>query len=157
LSFGRYIVVLCRLVVILWFFRQRTTIQRPKEKEQQYNDQKTKSNNTKTKRQRTTIQQPKDKEQKNSDKKTRETIQRPKIKEQQYSDQKKKNNNTATKRQRTTIQRPKDKEQQYLDLVLLLFGFWSLYCCSLSFGRCIVVLCLLVAVLLFFVFWSLYY
>jgi hypothetical protein len=41
--------------------------------------------------------------------------------------------------------------------VLLFFVFWSLYCCSLSFGRCIVVLCLLVAVLLFFVFRSLYY
>jgi hypothetical protein len=41
--------------------------------------------------------------------------------------------------------------------VLLLFVFWSLYCCSLSVGRCIVVLCLLVVVLLFFVFfWSLH-
>ena len=42
--------------------RQRTTIQRPKDKEQQYNDQKTKNNNTTTKRQRATIQRPKDKE-----------------------------------------------------------------------------------------------
>jgi hypothetical protein len=47
--------------------RQRTTIQRPKDKEQQYNDQKTKSNNTATKGQRTTIQRPKDKEQQYSD------------------------------------------------------------------------------------------
>jgi hypothetical protein len=38
----------------------------------------------------------------------------------------------------------------------LFFFFWSLYCCSLSFGRCIVALCLLVTVLLLFVFWSLY-
>jgi hypothetical protein len=29
----------------------------------------------------------------------------------------------------------------------LLFVFWSLYCCSLSFGRCIVALCLLVVIL----------
>jgi hypothetical protein len=29
-------------------------------------------------------------------------------------------------------------------------------CCSLSFGHCMVVLCLLVAVLFLFVFWSLY-
>jgi hypothetical protein len=43
--------------------RQRTTIQRPKDKEQQYNDQKTKNNNTANKRQRTTIQRPKEKEQ----------------------------------------------------------------------------------------------
>jgi hypothetical protein len=50
--------------------RQRTTIQRPKDKEQQYNDQKTKNNNTATKRQRTTIQRPKDKEQQYSDQKT---------------------------------------------------------------------------------------
>jgi uncharacterized membrane protein len=99
--------------------RQRPTIQRPKDKEQQYNDQKTKNNNTANKRKRTTIQQPKDKE-------------------QQYSDQKTKNNNIKTK-------------------VLLLFVFLSLYCCSLSFGRCFVVLFLLVAVLLFFVFWLLYY
>ena len=49
-------------------------MQRPKDKEQQYSDQKTKSNNTATK-----------------------------DKEQQYSDQKTKNYNTATKRQRTTI------------------------------------------------------
>ena len=47
--------------------RQRTTIQRPKDKEQQYNDQKTKNNNTATKRQRTTVQRPKDKEQQHSD------------------------------------------------------------------------------------------
>jgi hypothetical protein len=39
--------------------------------------------------------------------------------------------------------------------VWLFFVFWSLYCSSLSFGRCIVALCLLVAKLLFFVFWSL--
>ena len=50
------------------------------------------------------MQRPKDKEQQYSDQKTRATIQRPKDKEQQYSDQKTKNYNTATKRQRTTIQ-----------------------------------------------------
>jgi hypothetical protein len=73
-SFGRCIIALCLLVAI----------QRLKDKEQQYSDQKTKSNNTATKRQRTTIQRPNDKE-------------------QHYSDQKTKNNNTATKRHRTTI------------------------------------------------------
>jgi hypothetical protein len=40
--------------------------------------------------------------------------------------------------------------------VLCFFVFWSLYCCSFSFGRCIVVLFLLVVVLLFFVFCALY-
>jgi hypothetical protein len=40
--------------------------------------------------------------------------------------------------------------------VLLLFVFWSLNCCSLSFCRCIVALCVLVVVLLLFVSWSLY-
>jgi hypothetical protein len=40
--------------------------------------------------------------------------------------------------------------------VLLLFVFWLLHCCSLSFVRCIVTLCLLFVVLFFFVFWSLY-
>jgi hypothetical protein len=104
LSFGRCIVVLCLLVVVLFFFvfwslnccslsfgrcntatkRKKATIQRPKDKEQRYSDQKTKNNNTATKRQRTTTQRPKDKE-------------------QQYSDQKTKNNNIATKRQRTII------------------------------------------------------
>jgi hypothetical protein len=59
LSFGRYIIVL----VLTKTKKQRTTIQRPKDKEQQYSDQKTKNNNTATKRQRTTIQRPKDKEQ----------------------------------------------------------------------------------------------
>jgi uncharacterized membrane protein YhiD involved in acid resistance len=100
LSFGRCIVDLCLFVAVLLFFvfwslkkRQRSTIQRPKDKEQQYSYQKTKNNNTTTKRQRTTIQRPKDKE-------------------QQYSDKKTKINNTATKRQRTTIKRPKDKEKQ---------------------------------------------
>jgi hypothetical protein len=34
---------------------QKTTIQRQKDKEQQFSDQKTKNNNTATKRQRTTI------------------------------------------------------------------------------------------------------
>jgi hypothetical protein len=63
---------------------------------QQYNDQKTKNNNTTSKSQRTTILRPKDKE-------------------QQYSVQKTKNNNTATKRQRATIQRPKDKENLEVD------------------------------------------
>jgi hypothetical protein len=68
LSFGRYIVVLCLLVAILTANkRQRATIQRPKDKEQQYSEQKTKNNNTATKRQRTTIQRPKDKEQQHSD------------------------------------------------------------------------------------------
>jgi hypothetical protein len=38
-------------------------MQRPKDKEQPYSDQKTKNNNTATKRQRTTIQQPQEKEQ----------------------------------------------------------------------------------------------
>ena len=64
--------------------RKAKTIQRLKDKEQQYSDQKIKNNNIATKRQRTTIQRPKDK-----------------------------NNNISTKRQRTTIQRPKDKEKQY--------------------------------------------
>jgi membrane protein implicated in regulation of membrane protease activity len=86
LSFGRCSVVLCLFVAKLLFFvfwslyccslsfvavlllfvfrkRQRTTIQRPKDKDQQYSDQKTKNNNTATKRQRTTIKRPKDKEQ----------------------------------------------------------------------------------------------
>jgi Flp pilus assembly protein TadB len=77
--------------------RQRTTIQRPKDKEQQYSDQKTKNNNTTTKRQRTTIQRPKDKE-------------------QQYSDQKTTNNNTATKRHIVVL--------CMLVAVLLFFVFW---------------------------------
>jgi hypothetical protein len=51
--------------------RQRTTIQRPKDKEQKYSDQKTKNNNTVTKRQRATIQRPKDKEQPYIDQKTK--------------------------------------------------------------------------------------
>ena len=47
--------------------RQRTTIQRPKDIEQQFSYQKTKNNNTATNIQRTTIQRPKDKEQQYSD------------------------------------------------------------------------------------------
>ena len=47
--------------------RQRITLQRPKDKEQQYSDQKTKSNKTTTKRQRATIQRPKDKEKQYND------------------------------------------------------------------------------------------
>jgi hypothetical protein len=35
-----------------------------------------------------------------------------------------------------------------LVFILLFFVLWSFYCCSLSFGRCIVVHCLSVAVLL---------
>jgi membrane glycosyltransferase len=101
LSFGRCIVALCLLVVVLllfvfwslnccsYSFGRYSVVQ---DKEQQYSDQKTKNNNIATKRQRTTIQ-------------------RPTCKEQQYNDQKTKNNNTAIKRQRTTVQRPKDKEQ----------------------------------------------
>ena len=53
-----------------------------------------KNSNTTTKRQRATIQRPKDKEQQYKGKRQRATIQQPKEKEQQYSDQKKKNNNT---------------------------------------------------------------
>jgi hypothetical protein len=49
------------------------------------------------------MQRPKDKEQPYSDQKTKNKIQRPNDKEQQYSNQKKKNNNTTTKSQRTTI------------------------------------------------------
>jgi Ca2+/Na+ antiporter len=159
LSFGRCIDVLCPLVAVLLFFIFWSLYYGSL-----FFDQRT--NN---------------KEQQNSDQKTKTTIQRPKDKEQQYNGQKTKNNNIATKRQRAIIQRPKDKEQQsvlmffvlwslyccslsfgryimvlcFLSVVLLLFGFWSLYC-SLSFGRCIVVLFLLVAVFLLFVFWSLY-
>jgi DNA mismatch repair ATPase MutL len=110
--------------------RQRATIQRPKDKEQQYSDQKIKNNNIATKRQRTTIQRPKNKEQKKNN-------------------QKKKNNKKTNKKQKTTKQKQKKKKKQNKK------GFWSLYC-SLSFGRCIVVLFLLVAVFLLFVFWSLY-
>ena len=51
---------------------------------------------TTTKRQRATIQRPKDKEQQYKGKRQRARIQQPKDKEQRYSDQKKKNNNTAT-------------------------------------------------------------
>jgi lipopolysaccharide export LptBFGC system permease protein LptF len=104
------------LVVVLLFFVFWSLYFVLCDKEPQYNDQKTKNNNTAAKRQRTTIRR-----------------------------QKTKNKNTTTKRQRTTI------------LVLFLFFFFlSLLCFSLSFGRFIVFLCLLVALLLFFVFWSLY-
>jgi Ca2+/Na+ antiporter len=68
------------------------------------------------------------------------------------SEQKTKNNNKTPKKQRATTQQPKDKEQQCIVALYLL----PLYCSSLSFGRCIVALCLLVAVLLLFVFYSLH-
>jgi hypothetical protein len=55
LSFGSCIVALWLLVVVT------------KDKEQQYKDQKTKNNKTTTERQRTTIHRPKDKEQQYSD------------------------------------------------------------------------------------------
>ena len=56
-----------------------------KDKDKQYNGEKTKTNNTMIKRQRQTIQWSKDKD-------------------KQYNDQKTKTNNTMVKRQRQTIQ-----------------------------------------------------
>ena len=66
--------------------RKRQTIQWPKEKDRQYNDQKKKTDNTMTKRKRTNRQQYNG--QKKKDK--RQTIQWPKEKDRQYNGQKKK-------------------------------------------------------------------
>jgi Flp pilus assembly protein TadB len=126
LSFGRCIVVLCLL-----------EIQRPKDKEKQYNEYETKSNNTATKRQKATIQQPKDKEQQDSNQKKKNNNTTTKNKEQQYSDQKTKRFSCSFSFGRCFL------ALCLLVAVLLFFEFWSLYCFS----------CLLVAVFLFFVFW----
>jgi hypothetical protein len=70
--------------------RKGQTIQWPKEKDRQYNDQKKRTDNTMTKRKGQTIQWPKEKD-------------------TQYNDQKKRTHNTMTKRKGHTIQWPKEK------------------------------------------------
>jgi hypothetical protein len=64
--------------------RKRQTIQWPREKDRQYNDQEEKTDNTMTKRKR-------------------QTIQRPRGKDRQYNDQEEKTYNAMTKRKRQTI------------------------------------------------------
>ena len=80
--------------------RKRQTIQWPKEKDRQYNDQKKKTDNTMTKRKRTKSE----KTDNTMVKRKRQTIQWSKEKDRQYNSQKKTTDNTMTKRKRQTIQ-----------------------------------------------------
>jgi hypothetical protein len=75
--------------------RKIQTIQRPRGKDRQYNDQKENTDNTMTMRKR---------QDNTMTKRKRQTIQLPKGKDRQCNDQEEKTDNTMTKRKRQTIQ-----------------------------------------------------
>ena len=75
--------------------RKIQTIQRPRGKDRQYNDQEEKINNTMTKRKR---------QDNTMTKRKRQTIQRPRGKDRQYNAQEEQTDNAKTKRKRQTIQ-----------------------------------------------------